>query len=61
MRGSDAVTGSMFAFVDIEARIREDHPIRTIRRVVNDILASLDRAGAAAARFAAADVLLDPF
>jgi transposase len=42
MRGSDAVTGSMFAFVDIEARIREDHPIRTIRRVVNDILATLD-------------------
>ena len=42
MRGSDAVTGSMFAFVDIEARIRKDHPIRTIRRIVNDILAGLD-------------------
>ena len=42
MRGSDAVTGSMFAFVDIEARIRLDHPIRTIRRIVNDILAGLD-------------------
>ncbi len=42
MRGSDAVTGSMFAFVDIEARIREDHPIREIRRIVNDTLASLD-------------------
>lgn len=42
MRGSDAVTGSMFAFVDIEARIREDHPIRTIRRIVNDTLAALD-------------------
>jgi transposase len=42
MRGSDAVTGSMFAFVDIEARIREDHPIRTIRRIVNDTLATLD-------------------
>jgi transposase len=42
MRGSDAVTGSMFAFVDIEARIREDHPIRAIRRIVYDTLASLD-------------------
>ena len=42
MRGSDAVTGSMFAFVDIEARIRADHPIRTIRRIVNDTLVSLD-------------------
>ena len=42
MRGSDAVTGSMFAFVDIKARIREDHPIREIRRIVNDTLASLD-------------------
>lgn len=42
MRGSDAVTGSMFAFVDIEARIREDHPIREIRRIVNATLATLD-------------------
>ena len=42
MRGSDAVTGAMFAYVDLEARIRQDHPIRTIRRVANEPLAGLD-------------------
>jgi transposase len=42
MRGSDATTGSMFAYVDLEARVPEKHPLRTIRGVVNDVLAGLD-------------------
>ena len=42
MRGSDEMTGSMFSYVDIEARIPANHPIRTIRRIVNDVLAGLD-------------------
>lgn len=44
MRGSDQGTGSMFSYVDIEARVPADHPLRLIRRVVNDALASLDGA-----------------
>jgi transposase len=42
MRGSDVTTGSMFAYVDLEARVPEKHPLRTIRGVVNDVLAGLD-------------------
>jgi transposase len=42
MRGSDRTTGSLFSYVDIEARIPADHPLRLIRRIVNDVLASLD-------------------
>jgi transposase len=42
MRGSDGVTGSLFSYVDIEARIPSGHPIRTIRRIVNEVLARLD-------------------
>jgi hypothetical protein len=39
MRGSDARTGSLFAYVDIEAKITRDHPLRLIREVVNAALA----------------------
>src|SRR3982751_2097136 len=75
MRGSDDRSGSLFSYVDLEKRIRPDHPLRTIRRLVDDALASLDRtfadlcaalrapldpAGAAAAGDALAGVLLDP-
>jgi transposase len=42
MRGSDAVTGAMFSYVDIEARVPAKHPIRVIRRIVNEVLAGLD-------------------
>jgi transposase len=42
MRGSDAATGVMFSYVDIETRVPAKHPIRVIRRIVNEVLASLD-------------------
>ena len=41
MRGSDAVTGTMFSYVDLESRVRRDHPLRTIRGIVNEVLASM--------------------
>ena len=41
MRGSDAVTGAMFSYVDLESRVRRDHPLRTIRGIVNEVLASM--------------------
>lgn len=44
MRGSDARTGSLFAYVDIEARIARTHPLRLIREVVNAALAELEPA-----------------
>jgi hypothetical protein len=42
MRGTDAASGSLFSSVDLEARIPVRHPLRRIRQVVNEALASLD-------------------
>ena len=33
MRGSDEIKGSLFSYVDIEKRVRPDHPLRVIRAV----------------------------
>ncbi|MBK5927525.1 IS5 family transposase [Rhodobaculum claviforme] len=42
MRGADETSGSLFSYVDMEARIPARHPLRQIRRVVNDALVGLD-------------------
>src|SRR6202162_4425498 len=42
MRGSDATSGSLFSYVDLEDRVPAKHPLRTIRAIVNDVLVSLD-------------------
>ena len=42
MRGMDEASGALFSYVDLEDRVPAHHPLRTIRRVVNDALASLD-------------------
>jgi len=42
MRGTDKASGSLFSYVDLEARVPARHPLRKIRQVVNDALASLD-------------------
>src|SRR5262252_4448653 len=42
MRGSDERTGSLFSYVDLEDRVPAKHPLRVIRRIVNDVLAALD-------------------
>ena len=42
MRGTDETSGSLFSYVDLEARVPARHPLRKIRQVVNDALASLD-------------------
>ena len=41
MRGKDEVRGSLFSYVDLERRIRPDHPLRTIRAIVNAALAEM--------------------
>ena len=43
MRGDDNRTGELFSYVDLEARIRRDHPLRAIRKIVNEALAALER------------------
>jgi transposase len=41
MRGKDEVRGSLFSYVDLEQRIRPDHPLRMIRAFVNAALADM--------------------
>ena len=42
MRGADETSGSLFSYVDLEARIPARHPLRMIRQVVNEALARVD-------------------
>jgi transposase len=41
MRGGDDQTGELFSYVDLEARVRQNHPLRAIRGIVNEALATL--------------------
>jgi transposase len=41
MRGSDEGSGSLFSYVDLEARVRHNHPLRTIRTIANAALGDL--------------------
>ena len=41
MRGRDQSSGNLFSYVDLEERVRDDHPLRLIREIVNDVLGSL--------------------
>jgi transposase len=41
MRGSDAVSGKLFSYVDLEKRVSADHPLRVIREVVNATLLAM--------------------
>ena len=75
MRGGDKRTGELFSYVDLEKRVRSDHPLRAIRGLVNEALvalehefsralcadrAAVDTAGEAAASDAVAGVLFNP-
>jgi transposase len=42
MRGGDKRTGELFSYVDLEKRVRSDHPLRAIRGLVNEALAALE-------------------
>jgi transposase len=41
MRGEDERSGSLFSYVDLEARVGQSHPLRAIRTLVNEALAVL--------------------
>jgi transposase len=41
MRGDDAICGKLFSYIDLEKRIRSDHPLRVIRAIANAALKSL--------------------
>ena len=41
MRGSDKRSGSLFSYIDLEARVRSDHPLRRIRVFADAALEAL--------------------
>src|SRR6202047_5116124 len=43
MRGTDQRSGSLFSYVDIEARVRKEHPLRGVCELVNGALSKLDK------------------
>jgi transposase len=43
MRGVDERSGELFSYVDLEQRVRSDHPLRAIGTLVNEALAALER------------------
>jgi transposase len=42
MRGGEVRSSSLFSYVDLPARVPRDHPLRTIRAIVDAALARLD-------------------
>src|ERR1700691_3708136 len=47
MRGQDRTSGSLFSYVDLDARVPASHPLRAMRELVNASLEALDGAFAA--------------
>src|SRR5499425_1603522 len=43
MRGDDQQQNHMFSYLSPEARVRKDHPLRTIRTMVDEVLTQLSR------------------
>ena len=41
MRGGDEVSGSLFSYIDLEDRVRPDHPVRPIREITDVVLEAL--------------------
>jgi transposase len=41
MRGDDQICGHLFSYIDLETRVRADHPLRAIRGIANAALAAL--------------------
>ncbi len=44
MRGETTPQPELFSYVDLESRIPQSHPIRKIRRIVDEALAELEPA-----------------
>ena len=41
MRGTDSRSGELFSYVDLEKRVRPDHPLRAIRVIADEALGTL--------------------
>lgn len=48
MRGREEPQGKLFVTIDVQSQIRSDHPLRALRRPVDEILAEFSDSVAAA-------------
>jgi hypothetical protein len=60
MRGEDERSGSLFSYVDLEARVGRNHPLRMIRTIVNKALARLAGAMELGQHHGVATIRFDP-
>src|ERR1700721_3451679 len=42
MRGGGERSGTLFSYVDLEGRVRQNHPLRALRVIVNEALSALE-------------------
>lgn len=43
LRRTDERPSALFSYVDLDARVRKDHPLRLIRAVVTEALGTMER------------------
>jgi hypothetical protein len=43
VRGGDNRTGELFSYVELESRVRRDHPLQAIQTIVNEAPSGLER------------------
>jgi transposase len=43
MRGDDQLQSGMFSYVSLEERIPQDHPLRSIRKCVDEVLQAMSK------------------
>lgn len=43
MRGTDRRSGELFSYIDLEARVRANHPLRAIRAIADEALGALSQ------------------
>lgn len=48
MRGEDKQRGNLFSYVDLEAQVPKDHPLRLIQCIANEVLEGMSSDFAAA-------------
>jgi hypothetical protein len=48
VRGGDNRTGELFSYVDLESRVRRDHPLQAIQTILNEGAVGVGARGSAA-------------
>ena len=58
MRGDDQICGGVFSYIDLEKRVRSDHPLRVIRQIALHANIACTPSGLVACRYREIDTRL---